>query len=33
MPPSVQISLRIPGTAPVQEIVTLLHEVEAAGYR
>jgi len=32
MPDPVQISLRIPGTAPVPEIATLMQGVEAAGF-
>src|SRR5215813_10728088 len=32
MPVSLQISLRIPGTAPIQEITHLVQEVEAAGF-
>jgi 5,10-methylenetetrahydromethanopterin reductase len=32
MPTPVQISLRIPGTAPVPEIAHFVHEVEAAGF-
>lgn len=32
MPDPVQISLRIPGTAPVPEIAKLIQEVEAAGF-
>jgi 5,10-methylenetetrahydromethanopterin reductase len=32
MPDAVQISLRIPGTAPIQQIARLVQEVEAAGF-
>jgi 5,10-methylenetetrahydromethanopterin reductase len=32
MPNPVQISLRIPGTAPIQEVARLVQEVEAAGF-
>jgi 5,10-methylenetetrahydromethanopterin reductase len=32
MPDPVQISLRIPGTAPIREVVHLVQEVEAAGF-
>src|SRR5919109_3355675 len=32
MPVPVQLSLRIPGTAPVREIVRLVQDVEAAGF-
>jgi 5,10-methylenetetrahydromethanopterin reductase len=32
MPEHVQISLRIPGTAPIAEITSLVQEVEAAGF-
>jgi 5,10-methylenetetrahydromethanopterin reductase len=32
MPDPIQISLRIPGTAPIREIALLIQEVEAAGF-
>jgi 5,10-methylenetetrahydromethanopterin reductase len=32
MPERVHISLRIPGTAPMSELATLLHDVETAGF-
>jgi 5,10-methylenetetrahydromethanopterin reductase len=32
MPDPVQISLRIPGTAPIREVARLVEEVEAAGF-
>ena len=32
MPDHVEISLRIPGTAPIAEVTRLVHDVEAAGF-
>lgn len=32
MPQAIQIALHIPGTSPLQEVVTRLQQVEAAGF-